>query len=228
MSKSLQNDTLKTSGIVLRRTNYGEADRIINLITPVGKVSAIAKGARREKSKLAGGIEMFLLSDYVIRFSKSDMGIVASAKMVEHFEKIMSDYDKMELAGVILKKISAVDAHESRKYFEITLQCLRALNNDVSLVVIESWFWLNMMEAMGEGVNLYRDTNGDKLQAGVNYKWDVGNSAFIMDTNGEYGTNEIKMLRLMLTMELAAVARVKTDAVLLDRVLRLSRIAAGL
>jgi len=49
----------KTKAIVLRRTNYGEADRIIQFITPVGKISAIAKGVRREKSRLAGGIELF-------------------------------------------------------------------------------------------------------------------------------------------------------------------------
>ena len=58
MSKSTRSD-IKTLAYVLRRTNYGEADRILNIITPNGKISAIAKGARKEKSKLAGGIEMF-------------------------------------------------------------------------------------------------------------------------------------------------------------------------
>lgn len=46
---------VKTLAYVMRRTNYGEADRILNLITPEGKMSAIAKGVRKEKSKLAGG-----------------------------------------------------------------------------------------------------------------------------------------------------------------------------
>ena len=53
MPKNTANKDLKTLGIVLRRTNYGEADRILNLITPVGKVAAMAKGVRKEKSKLA-------------------------------------------------------------------------------------------------------------------------------------------------------------------------------
>ena len=44
--------------IVLRRTNYGEADRILQLLTPKGKRSVMAKGVRRERSKLAGGIEL--------------------------------------------------------------------------------------------------------------------------------------------------------------------------
>ena len=54
MSKNTPDNYLRTFGYVLRRTNYGEADRILNIITPSGKISAIAKGVRKEKSKLAG------------------------------------------------------------------------------------------------------------------------------------------------------------------------------
>ena len=52
MLTNIQNNLkdLKTRALVLRRTNYGESDRILNLITPVGKVSAMAKGVRKEKS----------------------------------------------------------------------------------------------------------------------------------------------------------------------------------
>ena len=53
MLNNMQNKDIKTMGYVLKRTNYAEADRILNLITPQGKISAIAKGVRKEKSKLA-------------------------------------------------------------------------------------------------------------------------------------------------------------------------------
>ena len=56
---------LKTDAIVLKRVNYREGDRIITFLTPDGRLSAIAKGARKEKSKLAGGIEiLFLVSSF--------------------------------------------------------------------------------------------------------------------------------------------------------------------
>jgi len=49
-----------TSAIVLSRINFGEADKIVTFITPSsGKLSCIARGARKIKSKLAGGIELF-------------------------------------------------------------------------------------------------------------------------------------------------------------------------
>src|SRR5689334_20572083 len=44
-----------TEAICLRRTDFGEADRILTLFTPAyGKVRAIAKGVRRTTSRLAG------------------------------------------------------------------------------------------------------------------------------------------------------------------------------
>lgn len=40
----------RTRAIILRRTNYGEADRVLRMITPLGQRSVIAKGVRREKA----------------------------------------------------------------------------------------------------------------------------------------------------------------------------------
>ena len=61
------NKDIRTQGFVLKRTNYGEADRILNIITPLGKYAVIAKSVRKSRSKLAGSIEMFSLIDFNIR-----------------------------------------------------------------------------------------------------------------------------------------------------------------
>ena len=79
----------RTEAIVLRRTNYGEADRILKLITPLGQRSAMAKAVRREKSKLAGGIELFAISDVTIQTGKGDLGVLTSARLI-HFYRAMN------------------------------------------------------------------------------------------------------------------------------------------
>ena len=66
--------TTRTQAIVLRRTNYGEADRVLQILTPDGKFSVMARGARREKSRLNGGIELFSISEVVIGEGKSRWG----------------------------------------------------------------------------------------------------------------------------------------------------------
>lgn len=225
---NMQNKDLKTSGFVLRRTNYGEADRILNIITPVGKISAIARGVRKEKSKLAGGVEMLTLSDYVIHFSKSEMGVVTSAKMVKYYGGLLKNYDKMELIGVILKKINrAADSVDNAEYYRIVEQCLKALDNDVKREVVEAWFMVNLGRAMGEQMNLYRDVNGDKLLAEERYVWDVTENAFRTYKGGEFGANEIKLMRLILSTDLDTVGRVKYDDEMVNKVYGLCKMGSA-
>src|SRR5690606_3084593 len=83
--------THRTRAIVLRRTNYGEADRIVQFLTPEGKVSVMARGVRREKSKLAGGIELFAICDVVVGDGKGDLGVLTSSRLVQFYGNILKD-----------------------------------------------------------------------------------------------------------------------------------------
>ena len=226
MQKNMPNKDIRTLGIVLRRTNYGEADRILNIMTPEGKIAAIAKGARRERSKRAGGIEMFSLVDLNIHQGKSEFGIVTSAKMIKYYSEILKDYNRMELAALILKKINAASENlASGEYFEIANQCLIEINAGADLRLVEGWFWLNLSRVMGEEMNLYRDKDGQKLEADESYSWSVQDQAFGVSANGEIGVNEIKMLRLMATTSLEVAKRVKVSPEMLGILLALVRVA---
>lgn len=222
----MQND-IKTRAYVLKRTNYGEADRILNIITPSGKMSVIAKGVRKEKSKLAGGIELFSLVELNIHKGKSEFGLVTSARMITYLDKIVVNYEKMELAAEILKKISKyAEGSDNPDYFSITDQSLRALNDGVNMALVRSWFLINVIRASGEEINLYRDADGEKLSPDKKYYWDVIESAFSPKDNGDFGVNEIKLLRIMMTSKLDIVSRVKNCEEMMPKILRLAEIIA--
>lgn len=226
MSKNISRD-IRTLGYVLKRTNYGEADRILNIITPMGKITAIAKGVRKTRSKLAGGIEMFSLVDFNIHVGRSEFGTVTGAKMMRYYGEIMKDFGRLELAGMILKKVSrAAEGTESAEYFELVDQSLSEINTGMSLELIEGWFLLNIMRIAGEEMNLYRDATGEKLKANVRYNWDEGQMVFVIAENGAFGANEIKMLRLMVTAKLSTVKRVKIDSEMIEKNLRLIRMVS--
>ena len=220
-------EDIKTSAIVLRRTNYGEADRILNLITPIGKISAIAKGVRKARSKLAGGIEMFTLTELQIHSGRGELGVITSARMREHYSEIMKDYERMTLASKILKKISQAAEHTSTsEWFEITQQCLSEINNETNVAIVETWFWLNLMRASGEEINLYRDTKGKQLKVGTRYDWSVTDQAFRENPNGEYGEDEIKLLRLSTKTNLSKLRRIKTSDNVWEKILNLAQMQA--
>jgi DNA repair protein RecO (recombination protein O) len=65
---------LKTEAIVLRSIRYGEADRILHLYTPnYGRLSAIAKGARRSRSRFGARLEPFFHVRAVLHEGRSDL-----------------------------------------------------------------------------------------------------------------------------------------------------------
>ncbi|MBQ7041074.1 DNA repair protein RecO [Candidatus Saccharibacteria bacterium] len=202
---------LKTRAFVLRRTNYGETDRILNLLTPEGKISCLAKGVRKEKSKLAGGIELFTLSSVVIHQSqKSDLGLLTSAKMEVFYDQILKDLNSLETASRILKEINRITEQvDSPEFFDILKQSLEGLNNGLGSQLVETWFNFNLARARGEQINLLTDTDGEKLQENLRYAWDSTDMALKKLENGNIGKNEIKIMRLILVSSLELISRIK-------------------
>jgi DNA repair protein RecO (recombination protein O) len=75
--------TLKTEAIILRSIRYGEADKILHLYTPEsGRVSAIAKGARRAKSRFGGRLEPFMQVNLVLHQGRGDMHTITGVDTV--------------------------------------------------------------------------------------------------------------------------------------------------
>ena len=66
--------TVKTEAVVLRSIRYGEADRILHLYsTTRGRIGAIAKGARKPKSRFGGRLEPFFRLDLVLHEGRGDL-----------------------------------------------------------------------------------------------------------------------------------------------------------
>jgi len=75
--------SLKTEAVVLRSMRYGEADRILHLYTPDrGRLSAIAKGVRRAKSRFGGRLEPCFRLNMVLHEGRSELLTVTAAETV--------------------------------------------------------------------------------------------------------------------------------------------------
>jgi DNA repair protein RecO (recombination protein O) len=75
--------TLKTEAIILRSIRYGEADKILHLYTPEhGRVSAIAKGARRAKSRFGGRLEPLMQVKLVLHQGRGDLHTVTGVDTI--------------------------------------------------------------------------------------------------------------------------------------------------
>lgn len=84
--------TLKTEAIVLRSIRYGEADRILHLYSAQrGRIGAIAKGARRPKSRFGGRLEPFFRLDLLLHEGRGELLTVTQASTVDGYPRLRSD-----------------------------------------------------------------------------------------------------------------------------------------
>jgi DNA repair protein RecO (recombination protein O) len=92
--------SLKTEAVVLRSLRYGEADRILHLYTPNrGRMSAIAKGVRRTKSRFGGRLEPFFRLHMVLYQGRSDLLTVTSAETVDGYPRLREDGAALDSAA---------------------------------------------------------------------------------------------------------------------------------
>ncbi len=97
--------SLKTEAVVLRSLRYGEADRILHLYTPHrGRVSAIAKGVRKTKSRFGGRMEPFFRLHMVLYQGRSELLTVTSADTISGHPRLR------EHAGALDSAARACDA----------------------------------------------------------------------------------------------------------------------
>lgn len=211
--------TIRTQAIVIRRTNYGEADRIIEFLTPqYGKMSAIARGVRREKSKLAGGVELFATADVTIGTGKGELGILTGSRLGTFYGKILGDYDRLMFGYEVIKHVSkAADQIDEPAFYDLLEQSFANLNtSDIALDFIRTWFWLQLGILLGNGLNLSTDDTGMKLVEDARYNFDETQGVFTYRENGRFSSNHIKLLRIMSAQPPSVAMNVQGARELLD------------
>ena len=200
----------RLQAIVLRRTDYGEADRILHLLTSAGRRNVIAKGVRREKSKLAGGIELFALCDVVVRRGRGELGILTSAQLQQFYRHILDSYERMQFGYEMLKLVNrASEQVDEPAWFSVAQQVLAQLNNvKVEQQLIETWFYLQYAGLLGDELNLRTDVTAHTLSPDKTYMYDNTEKGLRLAEQGDLSADAIKLLRLIQAKPLATVAQI--------------------
>lgn len=190
---------LVTQAIILRRTDYGEADRILSLLTPDhGKLRLMAKGVRRVKSKLAGGIELFSTSNVTFIQGRGDMGTLISARLIRHYGGVVKDIHRTMLGYDLIKMLDkATEDEPEPEYFQLLNQAFEALDDAaIDTKLIRLWFMMQILRLSGHTPNLHTDAAGNALDSQARYHFSFEDMAFMVAPQGLTTANHIKYLRL--------------------------------
>ena len=106
----------KLNGIVIAENNMGDYDKMLTILTPnYGKISCVAKGARRPKSALLAGTQLFCFGEYLV-YKGTNTYHMNSCETIEIFYNLRTDLDKLKYAMHINKIIQDVTEENDNCY----------------------------------------------------------------------------------------------------------------
>lgn len=154
--------TFKTEGIILKRSNYGEADRILTIFTKhYGKIKVIAKGVRRISSRKGGNVEAFnQVSLFLVQGKNLDL--VTEAEVVDSFRSWRKDLKKVGLAYYFCELVDKLtpEGQANRAVFELLLGYLKKLSFGLDYRLVRS-FEEELLGELGFGVpQAFKNTPG--------------------------------------------------------------------
>ncbi len=142
----------RDQGIVLRGYPFGEADRIIVLVSPNhGKFRAVARGIRRTKSRVGGRLEPLTHVDLVL-YQGRNLATITQCSVIEPFPRLRCDLDAVLVAGAMAEAVGkvTVEGEPSHRVFLLLQRGLQALEQGAGGLDLVASFLLKLMDAAGQ------------------------------------------------------------------------------
>ena len=227
----LTRKVLKTEAIVLRHFPLGEADYILALYSrQLGKINAVAKGARRVKSKMGGHVEPLMHTSFLLAEGNNDLFTVNQAELLEGFRPIREDIERLELALHIAELMEAMTPtyQENEPLFHLLRDSLTTLS-DGDHSSLMTYFRLHLLELSGFCPELYLcvECNSKIQPTAHKFSPDRGGTLCILCRPSRasilpLSLNSLKVLRFLLKSKLKDIYRLQvesTDIMELDRIM---------
>lgn len=141
----------QTKAIVIGRTNFGEADRVVRFITPEhGKLAAVAKGVRKIKSRFGGHLELFGEVNLMLNAGRN-LDTITSARLLWYPHELVGDYGRLSLAFLMARAADKLTepSQPAAALYGVLREALGALDGGASGPVIELWFKLRLLDTLG-------------------------------------------------------------------------------
>lgn len=158
--------TYRSEGIVLRRSDLGEADRLLTLYTrDFGKIRAVAKGARKPQSRKTGHVELFTRTQFL--FAKGQgFDIVSQADMVEAYPALREDLVRTTYASYAVELLDQFTPDEDRNVgiYDLLSMALDWFAQADDLFLAARYYELRLLSLSGYQPQLFDCVaNGEKI-----------------------------------------------------------------
>ena len=148
---------LKCNGVVIKTQDYRENDKLVWLYTDnLGKITMIAKGAKKSKSKFFANTIPLCYGEYLL-FKGKSLFVLQEGKINNSFQGLLDNLDKLTYSSYVceLIDIALVEGEKNIQVFKEFLTTLYLLNTDaLDYELLIRYFELKLLKATGYGLNL--------------------------------------------------------------------------
>jgi DNA repair protein RecO (recombination protein O) len=228
----MRSHVYRTEAIVLRRSDYSEADRIMTLYTPLyGKRRVIAKGVRKTTSRLGGHLELFTRVSLMLAEGRN-LHIVTQAEIIAPYRKLREDLERISLAyyvAELLDKLTVDDEGENPTY-ALLAETLDAIDLSAAPELAVRRFELRLLAQLGYRPYLFHCANCQEALTEAANRWTLaGGMLCARCAPADPGAISIslpafKVLRYMQREPLEAVLGLRLGAELLHEIEDLLRL----
>jgi len=212
-----------TDAIVLSRFDYGEADRILTLLTPgLGKIKAIAKGIRRPTSRIGGSLEP--LAELRLQLAKGrTFDVVTQVTMLHAW---LGLHDRLEVTatawycGELLER-SMEERHAAEPLYLLLRRAYELLDAEMAPGRVARWFEMRLCDEMGVRPEVDRCVECDRLlEASDEVRWTprlggvlCGGHGGLSMAGAGLSTDALKVLKAYQRMDVEAIAGLRLPGV---------------
>jgi DNA repair protein RecO (recombination protein O) len=142
--------------VIIRRSDFGEADRLLTLMTPHGKRRVVAKGARKTTSRLAGHIELFTQTSLLLAVGRN-LDIVTQSSILHGFDTLRGDLRRIGAVYYVAELIDRLseEEDENRPAYDLLVATLVALDTNRNIDLVLRFYELHLLGYIGYRPQLY-------------------------------------------------------------------------
>ena len=210
--------------MILRKLDYGEADRIYTLLTQQhGKVGAIAKGVRRSTSKLGPSLELFSQIDVQLARGRN-MDVITQAVRLPA-PRIDADVERTAHASLIAELADRVseERHPVEGLYELTTLALNELAREPEPRRASAYFMIVALDLLGYAPQLLSCASCERRLPEAPAAFSPAAGGFLCADCAKPEMHQVpvqalKVLRLMATGGIELYRRLKLDGSLMEEV----------
>jgi DNA repair protein RecO (recombination protein O) len=221
---SVREHLYKSEAVIIKRSDLGEADKILTILTPhFGKLRVVAKGVRKVTSRLAGHVELFTRSQMLLAKARN-LDIVTQSMTTDAYRPLHDDLSRVAHAYYAAELLDAMvpDAQESYPVYKLLVEALRILSEDGRPDRVLRWYEMQLLGYMGYAPELTDcvQCRSEIAQTVNGFSAALGGvictSCRRAGVGRDLSVNALKVLRLMQHNPYSAVSRLRIDPDLHD------------